>query len=318
MSQNPLDLGSLRPFDVVARHGNLSRAAAALGTTQPALSYRIKQMEELLGVPLFRRRPRGLELTPEGEALQLAVRQGLERIDEAVQSICRSTRTPTVRLATDFAFAAFRLMPRVSDFRRANAGVDVHIVATQSLAPGIEEDVDLAVLFGDRGDFAAQFDGEMSLLVPERATAVCAPGFRDRFGPIERVEQLLDVPLVHLEGENSERWFTWDSWLRQAGVAGHPRANSLGFNTYTLVMQAVLAEQGVALGWYGLVDDLLATGAVVRACDCTLGSERGYWLLRRRGKLSPEAELVVDWLAAGEEAVASGIRHQPLGEPQTT
>jgi DNA-binding transcriptional LysR family regulator len=101
-------MGSLRPFDVVARHGNLSRAAAALGTTQPALSYRIKQMEELLGVPLFRRRPRGLELTPEGEALQLAVRQGLERIDEAVQSICRSTRTPTVRLATDFAFAAFR------------------------------------------------------------------------------------------------------------------------------------------------------------------------------------------------------------------
>jgi putative choline sulfate-utilization transcription factor len=311
-------MGSLRPFDVVARHGNLSRAAAALGTTQPALSYRIKQMEELLGVPLFRRRPRGLELTPEGEALQLAVRQGLERIDEAVQSICRSTRTPTVRLATDFAFAAFRLMPRVSDFRRANPGVDVHIVATQSLAPGIEDDVDLAVLFGDRGDFAAQFDGEMSLLVPERATAVCAPGFRERFGPFDRVEQLLDVPLVHLEGENSERWFTWDSWLRQAGVTGHPRASSLGFNTYTLVMQAVLAEQGVALGWYGLVDDLLATGAVVQACDCTLGSERGYWLLRRRGKLSPEAELVVDWLAAEEEAVPSGMQGQRLGQLQIT
>jgi DNA-binding transcriptional LysR family regulator len=174
------------------------------------------------------------------------------------------------------------------------------------------------VLFGDRGDFAAQFDGEMSLLVPERATAVCAPGFRERFGPFDRVEQLLDVPLVHLEGENSERWFTWDSWLRQAGVTGHPRASSLGFNTYTLVMQAVLAEQGVALGWYGLVDDLLATGAVVQACDCTLGSERGYWLLRRRGKLSPEAELVVDWLAAEEEAVPSGMQGQRLGQLQIT
>ena len=69
-------------------------------------------------------------------------------------------------------------------------------------------------------------------------------------------------------------------------------------------MQAVLAEQGVALGWYGLVDDLLATGAVVQACDCTLGSERGYWLLRRRGKLSPEAELVVNWLGTTEERAA--------------
>lgn len=301
MSDNPLEFGCLRPFDVVARHGNLSRAAAALGMTQPALSYRIKQMEDLLGVPLFRRRPRGLELTTEGEALQTAVRHGLERIDDAVQAICRRARTPTVRLATDYAFAAFRLMPRVADFRRANPGVDIHILATQSVAPGLENDVDLAVLFGDRDDFAAQFDGEMTLLVPERATAVCAPGFRDRFGPFDRLEQLLDVPLVHLEGDSSERWFTWDSWLDQAGVTGHPRASALGFNTYTLVMQAVLAEQGVALGWYGLVDDLLTTGAVVRACDCTLGNGRGYWLLRRRGRLSPEAELVVAWLAAGEQ-----------------
>ncbi|WP_193368717.1 LysR substrate-binding domain-containing protein [Pelagibius marinus] len=306
MSQNPLDMGSLRPFDVVARHGNLSRAAAALGTTQPALSYRIKQMEELLGVPLFRRRPRGLELTPEGEALQLAVRQGLERIDEAVQSICRRARTPTVRLATDFAFAAFRLMPRVADFRRANSGVDIHIVAAQSLAPEIADDIDLAVLFGDRDDFAEDFGGSRDLLIPERVVPVCAPGFLKRCGPFTRVEQLLDVPLIHLDGtpESGWRWFTWESWLRQAGVAGHPRASSLGFNTYTLVMQAVLAEQGVALGWYGLVDDLLATGAVVQACDCTLSSERGYWLLRRRGKLSPEAELVVDWLSTTEDRAA--------------
>ncbi|GAB4230660.1 MAG: LysR family transcriptional regulator [Kiloniellaceae bacterium] len=304
MSQNPLDLGCLRPFDVVARHGNLSRAAVALGMTQPALSYRIKQMEELLGVPLFRRRPRGLELTAEGLALQTAVRQGLERIDGAVQSICRRARTPTVRLATDFAFAAFRLMPRVADFRRANPGMDIHIVASQSLAPEIEEDVELAVLFGDRDDFAAQFDGEVSLLVPERVTAVCAPGFREKFGPFPRIEGLLDVPLIHLEGDNRERWFTWDSWFARAGVTRPPSASALGFNTYTLVMQAVLAEQGVALGWYGLVDDLLASGAVVQACDSTLGSPRGYWLLRRGRRLSPEAELVVDWLAGPEETAA--------------
>ncbi|MGF1627875.1 MAG: LysR substrate-binding domain-containing protein [Kiloniellaceae bacterium] len=296
MPQNPLDIGCLRPFDVVARHRNLSRAAVALGMTQPALSYRIKQMEELLGVRLFRRHHRGLELTAEGEALQVVVRSGLERLDDAVQGICRRARTPTVRLATDFAFAAFRLMPRVADFRRAHPGIDIHIVATQSLAPGIEEDVDLAVLFGDSDDFAEQFDGDMSLLIPERATAVCTPGFRQRFGPFDRVEQLLDVPLVHLESDSGERWFTWGSWFARAGVARHPTASSLSFNTYTLTMQAVLAEQGVALGWYGLVDDLLASGAVVRACDTTLGSARGYWLLRRNTPLPPEVDLVAAWL----------------------
>jgi len=297
MSANPLDSGCLRPFDVVARHRNLSRAAAALGMTQPALSYRIKQMEALLGVQLFRRRPRGLELTSEGETLQTAVRQGLERLDEAVQAIRRRARTPTVRLATDFAFAAFRLMPRVPEFRRANPEIDVQIVASQSLAPGIEADVDLAVLFGDRDDFAASFTGDLRLLLPECATAVCTPGFLARFGPFERLEQLLAVPLVHLEGDSGERWFTWPSWFAQAGVAYRPAASSLSFNTYTLAIQAVLAEQGVALGWAGLVDDLIASGALVQACDATLGSRRGYWLLRPDGALAPEVERVAGWLA---------------------
>jgi len=297
MSANPLDSGCLRPFDIVARHRNLSRAAVALGMSQPALSYRIKQMEELLGVRLFRRRPRGLELTSEGETLQAAVRQGLDRLDEAVRAIRRGARPPAVRLATDFAFAAFRLMPRVPEFRRANPGIDVQIVASQVLSSGMEADADLAVLFGDGDDFAGIFTGERRLLVPERATPVCTPGFRARFGPFERVEQLLQVPLVHLESEGGDRWFTWPSWFAQAGVAYRPAASSLSFNTYTLTIQAVLAEQGVALGWAGLADDLLASGTLVQACDATLGSRRGYWLLRPDGPLSPEAERVAGWLS---------------------
>lgn len=298
MSANPLDSGCLRPFDVVARHRNLSRAAAALGMSQPALSYRIKQMEELLGVRLFRRRPRGLELTSEGETLQAAVRQGLERLDEAVRAIRRGARPPAVRLATDFAFAAFRLMPRVPDFRRANPGIDVQIVASQVLSAGMEAEVDLAVLFGDGDDFAGQFTGERRLLVPERVTPVCTPGFRARFGPFERIEQLLEVPLVHLESEGAaDRWFTWASWFAQSGIPYRPAASSLSFNTYTLTIQAVLAEQGVALGWDGLADDLLAAGTLVPACDATLGSRRGYWLLLPGGPLSPEAERVADWLS---------------------
>src|SRR3546814_3977227 len=90
-------------------------------------------------------------------------------------------------------------MPAVADFRRANPKVDIHIVASQALAPGIAADADLAVLFGERDDFAGAFSGDRHLLIPERATAVCAPGFRQRFGPFERIDQLLDVPLVHLE-----------------------------------------------------------------------------------------------------------------------
>lgn len=297
MSSNPLDVGCLRLFEAVARHRNLSRAAAALGTTQPALSYRIRRMEELLGVALFRRGHRGLTPTPEGEVLQQAVRQGLERLDEAVRSIRRRAPSPAVRLVTDFAFAAFRLMPRMADFRRAHPEIDVHIVATQARQAEVESDAELAVLFGSRDDFA----GEALLLIPERVTTVCAPGFLRRHGPFERPEQLLQAPLIHLEGDGSARWFTWDSWLAAAGVedrrpARSSPARSSSVNTYTLAIQAVQAEQGVALGWYGLVDELLAAGALVQACPTTLTSGRGYWLLRRRPAPSPEADRVARWL----------------------
>src|SRR3546814_18924292 len=108
-------------------------------------------MEDVLGVQLCRRRPRGLELTSEGETLQTAVRQGLERLDEAVLAIRRRARTPTVRLATDFAFAAFGLMPRVPDFRRATPGVDVQIVANQSPAPGLAAERSEGVRVGNEG-----------------------------------------------------------------------------------------------------------------------------------------------------------------------
>lgn len=304
MSQNPLDTGCLRLFDTAARYRNLSRAAADVGMSQPALSYRIRQMEDLLRVRLFRRRHRGLELTPEGETLQIAVRQGLERLDEAVQAIRRRARTPSVRLATDFAFAAFRLMPRVADFRRSNPAIDVQIVASQSLVPGSAADADLAVLFGDSAEFADLFAGPPRLLMPERVTPVCSPGFRARFGPFETIEQLLSVPLVHLEGDSGERWFTWQSWFAEAGVPYRPTASALSLNTYTLAIQAVLAEQGVALGWAGLVDDLLASGALVPACDATLESRRGYWLLQPEGALRSEAERVAGWLV-GDPAEAA-------------
>src|SRR3546814_3727157 len=109
MSGNPLDSGCLRPFDVVAHHRNLSRAAAALGMTQPALSYRIRQMEDVLGVQLFRRRPRGLELTSEGETLQTAVRQGLARLDEAVLAIRSEEHTSELQSLMRISYAAFCL-----------------------------------------------------------------------------------------------------------------------------------------------------------------------------------------------------------------
>lgn len=159
------DLGSLGVFEAVGRLENLTLAARELGMTQPAVSYQIKRIEERLGVALFARRARGVEILPEGRILYEAVRSGLDGIDEAVQQIKRRQRAPGLRIATDYGFATFWLMPRVAQFRPKHPEVDVRITASSMLQPLDRRDADISVLFGGREDFpkdAIAFIGEKS------------------------------------------------------------------------------------------------------------------------------------------------------------
>ncbi len=305
MSRNPLDLGCLRLFEAAARHENLSRAAAALGMTQPALSYRIRQMEARLGTRLFERHHRGLLLSPAGRRLQEAVQGSLERLDEAVAAIVAPTAAPVVRLVTDYAFAALWLMPRMAAFRAAHPGIELQIVASQEPAvrlpaPAPDGGAELTVLFGGRREAGA--DGR--LLMTERVAAVCSPGLLETGVSLDDDASLARAPLLHLQGDTGRRWYDWDSWLAGLGRARRSGQPGLGFNTYTLVVQAALAGQGLALGWLGLIDPLLDSGALVRAHAATLESARGYWLLAPGAGARAEVAAVAAWIA--EEAPPRG------------
>lgn len=283
-----LNLTHLRLFDAAARHRNLSRAAAELGVSQPAASYSVRALEEQLGRPLFLRRHRGLEPTAAGRALGAAVRAGLNLIDQAADDIVAHAPARTVRIATDYAFAAFWLMPRVADFRREHADVDVHIVASQT--PRTLADADIAISFGRRSDVGPA----ATLLLPERVTTICSPTFLARHGPFDDPRALAEAPLLQLEPLGGARWYDWTRWLAGVGVARAAGRPHLGLNTYTLVVQAALADQGIALGWLGLIDGLLDGGALARACPLELVSDCGYWLTAR--DTAPDTRLVADWI----------------------
>ncbi|QWK80212.1 LysR substrate-binding domain-containing protein [Ochrobactrum sp. BTU1] len=269
------DVGSLGVFEAVGRLENLTLAARELGMTQPAVSYQIKRMEERLGVSLFARRARGVEILAEGRILYEAVRQGLNGIDEAIQQIKRKQRMPGLRIATDYGFAAFWLMPRVANFRPKYPDVDVRITASSMLQPLDHREADISVLFGSREDFpkdAVSFVGES--VVP-----VCSPGFLERNGPFPNGKGLSSTALLHLDTLQGDRWYTWQTWLDSIGEEIEDGNYGLVFNTYNLVLEAAIAEQGVALGWAGLIDGAIKRGQLVPACDITLKSKKGYWLV---------------------------------------
>lgn len=273
-----LDLGWLRVFDAAARMGSLTRAAEELGLSQPAVSYQIRRIEEHLGAQLFQRMHGGSRLTEAGEILFRTIRPAVARIDDAARDIRRLKRAPVVRIYTDYGFAAFWLMPRVADFRRLHPEVEVHIIASQGLENALEGDADTAVLFGRRGDFP---EGA-ALLIPERVVPVCSPGFLARFGPFPDAATLASAPLLHLDTIGEPRWLTWNSWLAAVGMERKPTRGDLGLNTYSFVIEAALAEQGIALGWLGLIDTYLASGMLVTVGPQVDRSDHGYWLVSNR------------------------------------
>jgi putative choline sulfate-utilization transcription factor len=291
MADRKVDIGWLRIFEAVGRLGSITGAATELGLSQPAVSYQVRRIEQQVGTALISRLHRGSRLTDAGQTLFRAVHSGIERLDDAVREIRAKAGSPVIRIFTDYGFASFWLMPRVADFRKLHPGIEVHVVASQGLDGAFEGTADAAILFGR----AADFPQGGRLLMPERVTPVCSPGFRSRFGPFPDAESLARQPLLHLDTAGRPRWLTWSTWLAAQGVARDPAQGDLGLNTYGFVIQAAMAEQGVALGWIGLVDAHLSSGTLVAVGPEVRRDDCGYWLVVNRPE-SPQIRAMSDWL----------------------
>jgi putative choline sulfate-utilization transcription factor len=296
-----LSLDLLRAFEAAARQRSFTSAAVELGTTQPAISQQIKRLEEQLATRLFDRIYRGIELTEAGRVLFEQVQSGLQNIDAGLSAITAQNQHEVLQVATDFAFAAYWLMPRLHRFHAANPQVDVSLVTSERSHNMLRTDIDVAVLFGD-GRFK---QGESHWLFSEEVFPVCSPQLlNERTLPLS-ANALLEFPLLHLRGENSSNWFDWSGVFRELGISATPAPGQLRFDNYTLLIQAAIGGQGVAIGWRHLVDNLLAQGLLCRPIAQTVMSTLGYYVVlpqrKRRGVLIQQ---FVDWLMA-EQANSS-------------
>ena len=128
----PIGAGHLRTFEAVARHLNFRAAGEELALTQSAVSRQIQGLEEEVGVPLFLRHTRAVELTSAGAQLLLAVSQALPRVDAAVRQIRQSAGRRSVSLTTFASFASMWLIPRLEAFQRDHPDIDIRIDASDA------------------------------------------------------------------------------------------------------------------------------------------------------------------------------------------
>lgn len=244
-------LTALRAFEAAARHLSFKHAAAELSLTPTAISHQIRQLEDRLGVPLFVRGTRRVDLTPAGQSLFPALRDGFDAMERAVRNVRPQARQRALVLSTTMAFASRWLLPRLA---RAQPGIALHLHTSDEPVDLHGGAAQLAIRYGP-----GRYPGlESTPLLPSRFAPVCAPGLR-----VQDTDDLARVPLIGFE------WFRrdaatpdWPLWFERAGVA--PRPRQLHFSDEVHAIQAAIAGQGVALVNLALVEDELRGGLLCR------------------------------------------------------
>jgi len=179
----------------------------------------------------------------------------------------------------------------------------VSLVTSERSHSMLRADIDVAVLFGD-GRFK---QGESHWLFSEEVFPVCSPQLlAGRALPVPN-EALRDYPLLHLRSEGGNNWFDWAGVFRALNIAQAPAPGQLRFDNYTLLIQAAIGGQGVAIGWRHLVDDLLEQGLLCRPVEGAAISAYGYYIvLPQRKRRVQIVQRFVDWLKS-EQALSGDL-----------
>jgi DNA-binding transcriptional LysR family regulator len=285
-------LPGLAMFEAAARHMSFTLAAKELNVTQAAVSQQVRALEREVGTPLFVRRHRTLTLTREGDRLNRAVSMSLEHIANTVDEIRGVTANPSIAIGVTFAVASFWLVSRLEKFRALHPNVGVHVVASDRGFDKIADQVDVGIAFG-----LGHWDGFTSTLL-QRADVfpVCSPKYLRRHPEMRDPEHLANNILLSID-DNRPGLMDWPIWFSERGTkACGPIRRTLKFNSHPLLLQAACEGQGVALGWTLLVDDLLASGKLVRPFEETLHTNKGYYLLVRDSRTTLEIRAFCNWL----------------------
>ena len=311
----PIAAGQLRAFEAVARHLNFRAAAEEMALTQSAVSRQIQAIEEDIGVALFLRHTRAVELTSAGAQLLLAVQQALPRIDGAVRQIRQNAGRQSVSLTTFASFASMWLIPRLEAFQREQPGIDIRIDASDVAVDLDVADVDIALRYGPRENMPS---GALRLF-GETLTPLASPWLLKSSAPIREPADLSAFTLI--EAGDAHRthleWLTWRRWFESHGVKRAQPRRWLYFNYAYQMVQAALTGQGLVLARSSLIAESLANGDLVEVLPRhRMDSPMAYWLLvGPRNALRPEIKAFCEWLQEQARVTRETIGEVP--DPDT-
>jgi DNA-binding transcriptional LysR family regulator len=258
----------LRVFDAVCRAKGVSRAAHLLHVTPGAVSQQIKHLEIGLGVPLFQKSGREIELTAVGERLAHGVSDAFDRLNDALNDVADGQTERRLRLKVTPSLAIRWLVPRLHGFYAHHPDIALEI-ATIAMADDIRlEGADCAIRHGI-GEWA---DVELDHLFDDEFLPVCAPSLAAQ---VRAPQDLLHANLLH----SMLRPQAWPLWFSSTGLADLPRHRGITLANAALCYQAAADGLGIAMAQRAYVEDDLRIGRLVVAVDHVARTELGYYLV---------------------------------------
>ena len=308
MARSLPSLNALRAFESAGRHLSFTKAAAELNVTPAAIGHQVKALEELIGVPLFRRRTRALRLTDAGQAALPTLGQGFDKLAQGVEQMRAHSESGVLTISVSPSFGAMWLVPRLEDFRSRHPEIEIRIDGTDRRVDLVRDDADVALRYGPGGYTGVQVDW----LFSQVNTPVCSPALLSGEHPLRQPDDLRHHTLLHIDWKDAEA--SWRMWLLAAGLHDIDPTRGPRFTMENMAVQAALDGQGVALIGDVLVADDLASGRLVRPFDPSLSTPLtfSYYLLSAKDSAEqPKVAAFRDWLL--EEARAS--RPEACEEP---
>jgi LysR family glycine cleavage system transcriptional activator len=296
-------LNALRSFEAAARHESFTRAAEELHVTQGAVSQQVKSLETQLGIKLFNRERQRLKITATGRDYLVVIREALDHISAGTERLMHRRGANVLTVSTSLDFAAKWLVTRMARFTTAHPGIDLRISATTQHVDFVREDVDVAVRHGD-----GKWPGlDATRLCAEQIFAICSPKLLTGRNRLRQPSDVLKWPLLRLDDQSK----AWERWFALAGVAAPERLPGPVLNQASMLIDAAIDGQGVALARTTLTALDLINGRLIKPFKLSWEPAGTYWIV------SPKATAKVakisrfrDWLLveAADDARRLGER----------
>jgi LysR family transcriptional regulator, glycine cleavage system transcriptional activator len=247
-------LKTLPAFEIAAERLSFTAAASELHLTHGAVSRQIQALESHLGVPLFRRRNRSIELTEAGVAFLPGVHQALHVLETSTAEIAASPREGAVVVSCVATFMMRWLIPRLYAFSALHPKIDIRLTASHAPVNFARDGVDVAIRVGRP---------------PWPRTVVATPFLTDAIGPVcapkllggcstLRLSELRRHRLLHAE----TRAQSWSNWAR-AKSTSIDLGNSQSFEHHYFMLEAAASGLGIGIASHPLVEQDLKSGRLV-------------------------------------------------------